>query len=392
MKKRHMGRGLRATLTLLTVGLLGILLSGGGGASARAALSSTQTSNSCSKVGMPVRGSHFSGVIGAVPVDARCVNTDERAKGDPPLFWHNGPVMGTNTIGPVVVTPIFWHPSGHPMDAGYENLITKYLGDVAHDSGSHTNVFSTLTEYFGTNGSINYQLRLGTPIDDTNPLPADGCTLAHKDRTGIYADGSGYDACLDDAQVSAETARVVQAGTLPVNMSHMYVLFVPKHVETCFLPGSTGSVKQGFQACTINHEKTAAYCAYHFIAGQMVYANLSYPIYHSPLQTVLYTCGSDSRSSFGVVETPNGHADADTEVSPTSHEIMEAITDPDTETGWFDAIGYENGDECAYVYGATQGSAGQLYNQVINGDRYLTQEEFSNNDFLNTGLGCLPSA
>src|SRR5689334_21622035 len=56
----------------------------------------------------------------------------------------------------------------------------------------------------------------------------------------------------------------------------------------------------------------------------MVYANLSYPIDHSPLlQTVLYTCGSDAHSAFGVLQTPNGNPGADIEISPTSHEIME---------------------------------------------------------------------
>ena len=119
----------------------------------------------------------------------------------------------------------------------------------------------------------------------------------------------------------------------------------------------------------------------------MLYANLSYPIYNSP---VGFTCGSDAR--FPVVQTPNANADAETQVSPTSHEIMEAITDPDTVTGWYDAAGFENGDECAYVYGTPAGgSAGTFYNQVINGDHYLTQEEFSNQDWLNTGLGCLQS-
>ena len=31
------------------------------------------------------------------------------------------------------------------------------------------------------------------------------------------------------------------------------------------------------------------------------------------------------------------------------------------------------------------------YNQVIDGHRYLTQEEFSNRDFLKTHGGCIPS-
>ena len=376
--------GARA-LMLLTL-LVSVGAAGSTGASAFAA------SNPCTaKAGSP-RSNHFGGIIRAVPVDLACVNSDNAPNGDPPLIWHNGPVMGTTSTGPVVVTPIFWHPAGHPMASGYESLISRYLADVAHDSGKHTNVYSTLTEYFGTNGTINYQVREGTPIDDTNPLPADGCILNTKDTSGIYADGSGYDSCIDDAQVQAETASVVQAHNLPVNISHMYVLFIPKHVETCFMPGSTSSLKQNNQACTINHEKSAGYCAYHTMApSQMIYANLSYPIYHSPLQTVAYTCGSDAHSAFGAIQSPNGNVDADVEISPTSHEIMEAITDPDISTGWYDAAGYENGDECAYVYGTPKGTAGAYYNQVINQHHYLTQTEFSNNDFLNTGLGCLQS-
>src|SRR6476646_7936271 len=98
-----------------------------------------------------------------------------------------------------------------------------------------------------------------------------------------------------------------------------------------------------------------------------------------------------SDAVFPVVQAPNGNRDADTEVSPTSHEIMEAITDPDTETGWYDSSGFENGDECAYVFGQTSGTPGQRYNQVINGHHYLTQEECSNHDFFRTGLGCLQS-
>jgi hypothetical protein len=298
--------------------------------------------------------------------------------------------MGTPSTGPVVVTPIFWDPSGHPMTTSYKSIISTYLADVAAASGHTGNVYSTLNEYFGSNGPISYQLRLGNVIDDKSPLPADGCNLNVKDTTGIYADGSGYDACLDDAQVMAETSSVVAARHLPIDLGHIYVLFIAKHVETCFYSGSTASPHN---VCTVNHQPSAGYCAYHSQAPDgMVYANLSFPLYHSPQQTVLYTCGSDARSAgLGAVQAPNGDPDADTELSPTSHEIMEAITDPDTATGWFDSIGYENGDECAYVYGPTRGTAGQLYNQVINHHHYLTQEEFSNNDFAKTGLGCLQS-
>ncbi|MFL5959210.1 MAG: hypothetical protein ACJ75G_02945 [Gaiellaceae bacterium] len=383
MQGPHMGRGLRGILALLAVGLVATAIPAAGGKAAHAA-----SSTACAAKG-DARLGQFGGVVGAVPVDAPCVGTSDGHNGLPPLLWHGGPMMGTPATGPVVVTPIFWNPAGHPMTASYKTIITDYLTDVAADSGQHTNVYSTLDEYFGSNGSINYDVQLGAPVDDTRPLPANGCDLTHKDMTGIYADGSGYDACLDDAQVAAETDAVRRAQGKPADLAHIYVLFLPKHVETCFLGGSVSTLRKGNQLCTINHEKSAGYCAYHTMAPTgMVYANLSFPIYRSP---VGFTCGSDARVAFGVVQTPNGDPDADTEVSPTSHEIMEAITDPDVSTGWYDQAGFENGDECAYVFGTPQGAAGQFYNQVINGDNYLTQEEFSNLDFFATGLGCLPS-
>ena len=51
----------------------------------------------------------------------------------------------------------------------------------------------------------------------------------------------------------------------------------------------------------------------------------------------------------------------------------------------------EIGDDCAYIYGRTRGPKGGYFNQVINGGKYLTQEEFSNNLFASSGgtAGCL---
>jgi hypothetical protein len=377
MKRGHLRRGLVAILTLSAVALVAVVISAGGASAQSVAPKAACNANSSTRNG------RFVGIVHAQRAHGCQVhNLDDAANGTPPLIWHKGAVMGTPSTGPVVVTPIFWDPAGHPMTSAYKSIITKYLGDVAAASGTHSNVFSTLNEYFGSNGSISYQVRLGTPINDTSPLPKNSCNLTSQDRTGIYADGSGYDACLDDAQVAAETGNVVAARGLPVDLGHIYVLFLAKHVETCF--GGGGTSTSG-NSCTINHEPSGAYCAYHSQTPHgMVYANLSFPIYDSATG---FTCSSDA--VYPTVQTPNGDPDADTEVSPTSHEIMEAITDPDVHGGWFDSSGFENGDECAYVFGSTKGGNGKLYNQVINGDHYLTQEEFSNQDFFRTGLGCL---
>ena len=90
------------------------------------------------------------------------------------------------------------------MATAYKNIITTYLSGVAAASGQHTNVFSTRLSIPGRMASILYKVKMGTAINDTDALPASGCTVGSKDRTGIYADNTGYKACLDDAQVRAE--------------------------------------------------------------------------------------------------------------------------------------------------------------------------------------------
>jgi hypothetical protein len=387
MKNAHKRWGLGVSLLLLAGTALASV-------TPPAASAASQPPRAC---GLPSRSGHIAGIVpamgGKCPTksahqatsNTKAHNTSDPAKGTPPLIFHGGSVMMTPSTSPLVVTPIFWNPSSFPMGSSYTSLITSYLSAVSSASGQNTNVFSVLNEFSGNNGQINYSVTLGTPVNDTNALPASGCTVAGTDTTGIYADGSGYSACLDDAQLQAEINSVTAARGLARNLSHIYVLYVPKHVESCFNPGSTTT---SANACTINYQPSAAYCAYHSeTAGSAVYASMPYPVYNSGTG---FSCGSES--SFGVVESPNGNPDADVVISPTSHEISEAITDPDTSTGWYDSSGYENGDECAYVYGATQGTAGQLYNQVINGLHFLTQEEFSNNDFAVTGGGCVQAA
>ena len=393
-------RGLRATLIFAAAGAATLAVAGGSAFAATHALSPAAAA-CVSKTTTPVRMGHISGILGAAPASGACQaanpgnvlgNAGQAAMGDPPLIWHGGAVMGTAQTGPLVITPIFWTPPGHPMDPAYTSLLTQYVNDVGAASGSTSNVFSILPEYSGSDGSIRYDIQLGAPVTDTSPLPANGCKLNSKDTTAIYADGSGYNACIDDAQVQAQTNSVVAARKLPVNLSHIYVLFLPKHVEACINPGVTTNTQKGQQACTINYQPSAAFCAYHSQAPNgLEYANMPFPIYLSP---VGFTCGSNARIAFpGVIETPNNNPDADTEISPTSHEVNELITNPDnngvTASGWFDVAGFENGDECAFTYGPVQGTPGQFFNQVINGHSYLTQEEFSNSSFFNSGGGCL---
>lgn len=388
LKNARKRSGLGAALVLAAGGLLTLTTS--------TAASAAPAPKACS---IQPRSGHIVGIVPAVGdcssssssaasdvvshmADRAAIPASDIANGTPPLLFHGGQVMMTRQTGALIVTPIYWDPAGHPVSASYKDILALYLGNVSLASGQNSNVFSVANEYSGSNGQIHYNIRVTAGIDDTDALPASGCTLTAADQANIYADKSGYDACLDDDQLQAEINHVTAVRGLPHNLSHIYVLFLAKHVESCFFAGSTTTAAN---ACTINHEPSAAYCAYHSQAtSNAVYANMPYPIYNSP---VGFTCGTEK--NFGTIESPNGNPDADVEISPTSHEINEAITDPDTVTGWYDSSGFENGDECAYIFGQTHGQPGRLYNQVIGGFRFLTQEEFSNRDFLKTGNGCL---
>jgi hypothetical protein len=117
----------------------------------------------------------------------------------------------------------------------------------------------------------------------------------------------------------------------------------------------------GSSACT--YSPTSGFCAYHsfYGSGPTLYGAIPY--------AAGLGCSAGQR--------PNGD-EADDTLNGLSHEHNEMITDPD-QRGWIDALGYENGDKCAWTFGTPLGgSAGAKYNQVINGDHYYLQEEWSN--------------
>jgi hypothetical protein len=335
----------------------------------------------------PSRVGRISGIARPQAVAGHCASSSAGAlsvyPGSPPLVNNGGPVMATPSAGnQVVVTPIFWAPSGYSFTASYKDVITSYLTDLAADSEKTSNVFATMFQYTGSNGAINYRMTAAAPITDTTAYPKAGCTT---NSGGVYADHSGYTTCLDDNQIIAQTDAVVSGHGLARDFGHLYLMFLPKHVESCFLAGNPSS-----QQCTINSSPSGAYCAYHSAfnsGGETAYATMPFPIYNSP---VGFSCTTEDLGGPHTIQAPNGDADADVEISPLSHEMAEAITDPNGNA-WYDAAGYENGDDCAYIYGTLSGSNGGLWNQVVNGHHYLTQEEFSNADYLAGHEACLQS-
>jgi hypothetical protein len=279
----------------------------------------------------------------------------------PPLAYTSGGQVLTEAGG-LTVTPIYWEPSGgqYKFPAGYEDIINGYIANVAAGSGSSDNVYSVDTEYSqninGTTTAITYDIKSGTPLVETDPLPSNGCPL-----------DSGYTACITDAQLRTELTAVISSQKLPTDLSHFYPVFLPPGVEAMDADGTTSA---------------SVFCGYHRAYGsgtdQTVYGDLPYP---------------PSGDVCDAGQAPNGNLAADGMVSTLSHELNEAITDPLNQVAWNDQTGHEIGDMCAQTYGPPLGStdpsnpSSSDYNQVINGGKYYTQTEFSNHAFTTAGIG-----
>ena len=241
------------------------------------------------------------------------------------------------------------HPAKLKFDASYESLINRYFTDVAHDSGLTSNVYSVATQYSDGTGPIEYQSTFGGSYVDHDPLPASGCK-----------DGQ-HSPCLTDKQLQTEIQHVLKANGWHGGTGNIFFLMTPNGVGSCV--DSFGA------QCSSNY-----FCAYHssFTDSNnepVIYADEPYEGEHRL---------SDLRSG----SSPNSD-DADTTINTISHEQNEAITDPFDTLGWLvanDQIGTRGPTSVPGRSARRREAESTEYNQVINGDHYWLQQEWSNAD------------
>ena len=331
-------------------------LTGFGSAASASTVHLTAASRTAAKIAPAVRDSDH----GEVPEAGVCATCK------PPLVYPtaSGPVMGAST-GTITLTPIYWTPAGYSFTAAdptYMTLINKYLSDIAAASSATGNVYAILPEYYqvanGVTTNIKYKFVAGTPMTDTDAFPATGQCTNTAPPAGL---GIVYSACITDAQTQAELKAYTAANSLPNDLNHLYLLFFPPNAQT--------------QLGTTNFSLTQ-FAGYHSHTGTLIYTN-------EPFDPGF------------AVSAPNDDPSADSAINTISHEVSEAVTDPNGGSGWGDTAnpGNEIGDECAGNYGTQLGTVNtpdygaMPYNQVINGDKYYTQTEFSNAAYKATGIG-----
>jgi hypothetical protein len=297
------------------------------------------------------------------------------------LYYNGGPVMVTNTV-----FTIFWQPSGFSFPAGYDNNINGYFRDLQAASGANTNTYDNATQYYQeANGSRQYvqdRTTFGGSTVSTDPLPP--LDPVNCPDTPVAATNGGINppstsaGCVTDQQMQQEISAVAKRQGWPVSNQTEFFIYTAPNIGTCFpatVSESEGGVETTVSAplCSFSY-----FCAYHSsyfdstvnANSQIIYANMPYAAQTNGNPV---TCDEGSY--------PNGNP-SDPELSITSHEHNESITDP-FGTGWWDypndsASGNENGDMCAWDFGNLYGPAGAQYSQTINGHHYLMQTEWDN--------------
>lgn len=280
------------------------------------------------------------------PVKSLAVSQVSRLAG-PALAYHGGPIMPT-----IAVYSIFWAPptlqNGAPalLPAHYQSvalgLATDYAGHTI--SSNNTQYYQTLagvtTYVSGLSSGPGVGGSFGGAYVDATPFPASGCT-----------DTATPGNCLTDAQIQAEIANVMALNGWTGGLDKMFLLYTAKGEGSCFDSTSTSCAYTQF-------------CAYHgyFGVGPIVYGNEPY--------------GDVAHCQTSGTPSPTGDAAADTAMTAASHELTEAITDPELNA-WYSANGSEIGDICAYNYGTAIYLSGHA-NQFWNGRYYELQREYDN--------------
>jgi hypothetical protein len=326
------------------------------------------------------------GLIPPVSEENTAISNSAPASGS--LYYNGGPVMPTSTV-----YTIYWQPPGYQLPAKYAANLDGYFKDLQAMNGKNSNTYINATQYYqqvdgGAPQYVQNRTTFGGTTLATDPLPP--LDPVNCPDTPVAATNGGASTpsttagCVTDQQLQQEISTVMKRkGWRPSNTTEFFVFTAP-NIGTCF-PATVGAQDGGVQTqvtaplCSFSY-----FCAYHSAyydstinsSSQVIYSNMPY---------AAQTAGNPLTCDLG--SYPNGNP-SDPEISVTSHEHQESITDA-FGTGWWDsnpndsAYGEENGDMCAWDFGNLYGPDGAQYNQTINGHHYLMQLEWDN-----TTLGC----
>ncbi len=230
------------------------------------------------------------------------------------LNYYGGPVMA----GTANVYAIFWEPSNN-VQSGYNSLIQRYFGDV-----NGQGLYKNNTQYHDSSGRY----------------------ASAEHLAASWVDNYGYpESPLLDSDMQNEVSRAQSVNHWSSSVNNIFFVFLQANEDLCF--------DNSYSQCASNY-----FCAYHsYFGSNTIYAAMPY--------AASFSCNPGS--------SPNRN-DADQTINVTSHEQMEAATDP-LLNAWYDYAGNEIGDKCAWNFGSRNSSGADV---TWNGHGYIVQKEWDN--------------
>lgn len=268
------------------------------------------------------------------------------------LTYHGGPVERTNAN-----YLIFWEPPTLPdgvptqISTSYVSLVERYFNDVGASG-----LYNNNTQYFDTTGPISDNSYLAGVYIDTSPYPASDCV-----------DAPHPDGCLGANDIAAEVSRVLGVTGWTAGIGHLFSMYLAPGEGECFSEGG-GNGNGCFDT---------SWCAYH--GG---YTNNGQDV---TVAVMPYIGLSPVCAFANAIPSVNGNLEADNVINATSHEQMEAVTNPDYgagDTAWDHggSGGEEIGDLCAWNFGVYYRWPNEAVYNVAWGpngqDLYMVQTEW----------------
>ena len=259
------------------------------------------------------------------------------------IDYHGGPIVPS-----MKVAAVYWSSSaiyaGGPAPgtrgtgAQDGSLVGYYLNNLAGST------------YYNINTTYGDTVAPATPWPTPSPTPAIGpTTTTRRWQTRTFRTRAS----------SREIVFGFTSGNLTYDPATIYAVF------------SANNVNLGGGAYT-------QYCAYHswfrWNGQNVLYAVMPYNWSHPT------SCSALNGS-------PNNDFGADAEVNVLTHELEETNTDPQLNA-WYDSVGNENADKCAWTFGTTYTTSnGATANIQVGARDWLVQQQWLN---ANGGL-CVKS-
>jgi hypothetical protein len=229
---------------------------------------------------------------------------------------------------------------GGPVMLGTTNVYYIWYGDWAGNTAPA--ILENLATDLG-----------GSPYWNINTTYSDG-SGAHVSNSVAFGGSTAVSypngAALSDAAIQNVVASAISSGSLPKDTNGVYFV----------LTSSDVTATSGF--CT-------QYCGWHThatIGG----SDIKYSFVGNP-DRCPSACAAQTTG-------PNGNAGADGMASIIAHELEESATDPDLNA-WYDNVGNENADKCAWTFGAEYLAAnGARANMTLGGRDFLIQRNWLN--------------